>query len=57
MPVKGILDKEGTEVKLKDQAMITIDNYVVTTKPSRKDEYGKGFTISLEETEQADKKV
>ena len=32
-------------------------NYVVTTKPSRKDEYGKGFTISLEETEQADKKV
>ena len=55
--VKGILDRKGIEVKLKDQAVLTYPNYVVTTKPSRQDEYGKGFTVSLTDSKQADKKV
>jgi len=57
LPVKGILDRKGSEIKLKDQAVLTYPNYVVTTKPSRKDEYGKGITVSLESSEEADKKV
>ena len=57
MPVKGILDRKGIEVKLKDQAVLTYPNYVVTTKPSRQDEYGKGLTVSLKDSKQADKKV
>jgi hypothetical protein len=55
--VKGILDRKGIEVKLKDQAVLTYPNYVVTTKPSRQDEYGKGLTVSLKDSKQADKKV
>ena len=57
MPVKGILDRKGIEVKLKDQAVLTYPNYVVTTKPSRQDEYGKGLTVSLTDSKPADKKV
>jgi hypothetical protein len=57
MPVKGILDRKGIEVKLKDQSVLTYPNYVVTTKPSRQDEYGKGLTVSLKDSKQADKKV
>jgi hypothetical protein len=57
MPVKGILDSKGKEVKLKDQSVLTYPNYVVTTKPSRQDEYGKGLTVSLKDSKQADKKV
>jgi len=57
MPVKGILDRKGIEVKLKDQSVLTYPNYVVTTKPSRQDEYGKGITVSLKDSKQADKKV
>jgi hypothetical protein len=57
MPVKGILDRKGIEVKLKDQSVLTYPNYVVTTKPSRQDEYGKGLTVSLTDSKQADKKV
>jgi hypothetical protein len=57
MPVKGILDRKGIEVKLKDQAVLTYPNYVVTTKPSRQDEYGKGLTVSLTDSIPADKKV
>lgn len=57
MPVKGILDRKGTEVKLEDNAELTLPNYVVTSKPSRKDEYGKGVTISLEDSEYATKKA
>jgi hypothetical protein len=57
MPVKGILDRKGIEVKLKDQLVLTYPNYVVTTKPSRQDEYGKGLTVSLKDSKQADKKV
>lgn len=55
--VKGILDRKGIEVKLKDQAVLTYPNYVVTTKPSRQDEYGKGLTVSLTDSIPADKKV
>jgi hypothetical protein len=57
MPVKGILDRKGIEVKLKDQSVLTYPNYVVTTKPSRQDEYGKGLTVSLTDSIPADKKV
>ena len=54
MPVKGILDSKGKEVKLKDQSVLTYPNYVVTKESSK---YGKGLTVSLKDSKQADKKV
>ena len=52
-PIKGMLDKRGTPVKLKDGSEISGNEYFVIEKPSRKNVYGKGLTISIKNIEES----
>jgi hypothetical protein len=54
-PIKGMLDKNGEGHPLRDGEIITGSDYFIKVKPSRKDEYGKGISISIEDMEPSKK--
>ena len=53
LPIKGMLDTKGKGYPLEDNQTITGTDYFIVEKPSRKNEYGKGTTISIEEVEKS----
>lgn len=54
LPIKGMLDTKGNGHPLKDNETITGQDYFIVEKPSRKNEYGKGTVISVEEVERSE---
>jgi len=49
LPIKGMLDTKGDGHPLKDGEVITGYDYFIKEKPSRRNEYGKGIALSIED--------